>query len=225
MPFYNQVLVPFPPSKKRAKVDYETYLLAFDSMDHQWFTDKLKDLKLSQRQLAKKMEIDPASVSYMLRGKRKMSMLEAQSLADIFKVQTTEVMRKAGIAVTDDIQSIPIAGHAGRGSLVTLLPPGTHDMAQAPADTPRGSYCIQKRDISSANDAWLYFVSGTVNKPDDVLSKACLVALADGIMMMAIVHPGYKKDRYNLILMGNGHEVMENQDLKWASRVLWIQPT
>jgi hypothetical protein len=194
-------------------------------MVHQYFLVKLRDIGLSQRQLAKRMDMDPASISYMLRGKRKMSMEEAQQLGDILKVQTTEVMRKAGIAVTDDIVNIPIAGHAGRGSLVTLLPPGTHDMVQAPANTPKGSYCIQKRDISSANDAWLYFVSGTVNKPDDVQSKACLVALADGIMMMAIVHPGYKKDRYNLILMGNGHEVMENQDLKWASRVLWIQPT
>lgn len=194
-------------------------------IDHLWFVDKLRSLKLSQRQLAKMMGVDPASVSYMLRGKRNMSMGEAKEIAGYLNVNVTEVMRRAGINVTDDMGQIPIAGYITKGSLVSLLPPGTHDMVHAPADTPRGSYALQMRNVNSSRDGWLYFVSGVNVTPEDALDKACVVAMSDGSMIVAVVHKGYKKDLYNCLDFSNQDQVFENKEIKWASRILWIQPS
>ena len=46
-------------------------------MQTEWFKQKLAERKLSQRQLAKLMGLDPAAVSLMLRGQRKMTNEEA----------------------------------------------------------------------------------------------------------------------------------------------------
>lgn len=49
-------------------------------MNTRWFRDRLKGIKLSQRGLAKLLDGDAAAVSYMLRGKRKMSLQEANRI-------------------------------------------------------------------------------------------------------------------------------------------------
>lgn len=40
-------------------------------MNTKWFRDRLKGIELSQRGLAKLLDVDAAAVSYMLRGQRK----------------------------------------------------------------------------------------------------------------------------------------------------------
>lgn len=37
-------------------------------MNKAWFQNRLKELKISQRQLAHRISLDPAAVSYMLAG-------------------------------------------------------------------------------------------------------------------------------------------------------------
>ena len=80
-------------------------------MDTLWFKEKLKDKKLSQRGLAKLLEIDPAAVSLMFRGQRKMTPHEAHQISVILGVPILEVMRHAGIDVTEDVRKAPIAAH------------------------------------------------------------------------------------------------------------------
>ena len=107
-----------------------------------WFQERLKTLGISQRQLAKRIGLDPAALSYMLAGKRAMSMDEAKAIADIFLLPVTEVMRQAGIDVIDDVRKIPIAGYCTSDCSITMMPKGTHDMIVAPADAPSGSFAI-----------------------------------------------------------------------------------
>ena len=189
-----------------------------------WFKDKLRAVKLSQRQLAKKMGLDPASVSYMLSGKRRMTMDEARQIAGHILIGVTEVMRQAGIDVLDDVHKVPIAGYITAGGVVSLLPKGTHDVVTCPADVPKGSFAIQARIVNSANDGWLWFVSGRQEQAEDCTGKLTLLACKDGRMLCAIVKRGYKSGRYNLILMPDGG-VIENEEVAWCARVLWIQPT
>lgn len=189
-----------------------------------WFKDKLRAVKLSQRQLAKKMGLDPASVSYMLSGKRRMTMDEARQIASHLLIGVTEVMRQAGIDVLDDVHKVPVAGYVSAGAVVSLLPKGTHDVVTCPADVPSGSFAIQTRIVSSPSDGWLSFVSGMQEKPEDCAGKLTVLALKDGRMLQAIIKRGYKQGYYNLILMPEGG-VMENTEVAWCARILWIQPT
>lgn len=190
-----------------------------------WFQDQLARIKISQRTLAKRIGLDPAAVSYMFAGQRKMTMPEAKAIADVLMVPVTEVMRQAGIEVLDDVRKVPIAGYIGQGSVVTLLPSGTHDTVMAPADVPAGSFALQVRMVQTTFDGWLYFVAGIQEQPDAILDRLCVVALDDGRMLQGIVRRGYKRELYNLVLSPDGGAVLENQAISWAARVLWIQPT
>ena len=191
-----------------------------------WFQEKLRDLKLSQRQLAKKIDLDPAAVSLMFAGRRSMTMDEAKAIADILLVPVTEVMRQAGIEVLDDVRKVPIAGYIGSGAMVTLLPNGTHDMVIAPHDVPVGSFALQIRIVNDPRDGWINFVSGTQSTAAECMDKVCVVALKEGSLIHAVIKRGYKRDLYNLIVFLDGNQrVLENTEIAWAARVLWIQPT
>lgn len=191
-----------------------------------WFQERLRNLKISQRQLAKRINLDPAAVSYMFQGKRNMSMDEAKAIAEQLLVPVTEVMRQAGIEVLDDVRKVPVAGYVGTGGTVTLLPNGTYDFVHAPADTPNGSFALQVRMVNSPRDGWLCFVSGTQQSPADCLDKLCVVALKDGRMLCSVIKRGYKRELYNLILIYDAvPNVLENEEVTWAARIIWIQPT
>lgn len=195
------------------------------SINQSWFQERLRSLKMSQRTLAKKVGIDPAGMSYMLSGKRRMTMEEAREIAAHLMVNVTEVMRQAGIEVLDDVRKVPITGYIGARSLVTLLPNGTHDTIIAPADTPGGSFALQVRVVNSPSDGWIYFIAGVHESPQECLDKLCLVALSDGTLIKGIVKKGYKKDLYNLVLVHESEQqVLENREIAWVTRVLWIQP-
>jgi len=194
------------------------------SINKNWFTDKLKAIKLSQRGLAKKMEIDPAAISYMLSGKRDMSMDEAKSIAGIFGMPVTEVMRQAGIDVLDDIRRIPINGYITNDHSVTVLPKGTHDMVDAPSDMPDKSFALQYRDSAGPVDGWLTFISGELKPPEELVDDACMITLKDGRIVNGIIRRGYKKGLYNILLARFQQNVIENQDIAYANKILWIQP-
>lgn len=193
-------------------------------LNKSFFTDRLRAIKLSQRQLAKKIGLDPAAVSYMLSGKRRMTMPEAKAIADQILVPVTEVMRQAGIEVLDDVRKVPVAGYVGANSVVTMLPKGTHDMVIAPGDVPQGSFALQQRTPGNPVDGWLLFVAGQHQAPAELLDRLTVLATADGKMLLAMIRRGYKQKLYNLILMPD-NEVLENRDVAWAARVLWIQPS
>jgi hypothetical protein len=204
----------------------EAQHVGMGEMNKQWFVDRLRTIKLSQRQLAKQIGVDPASVSYMFSGKRRITMDEAQRIAGILLVPVTEVMRQAGIDVMDDVRKVPVSGYIGAGCNVTLLPNGTHDMVMAPADTPSGCFALQMRMVNSPGDGWLYFVEGSQQAPDTLLDKLCMAAIKDGRLLIGVLRRGYKRELHNLILAcGPEQEVLENREVIWASRALWIQPT
>lgn len=193
-------------------------------MDTLWFRDKLKDKKLSQRGLAKLIELDPAAVSLMLRGQRKMTPHEAHQISVILGVPILEVMRRAGIDVTEDVRKAPVAAHVDSQGLVVIMPNGTHDMSTSPGDCPVGTYAVQVRSHSSVKDGWLLFVTPTQGEPSEHIDQLCICATKAGQQLMGVVRRGYRRDTQNLILWPS-NETTFDADLAWVSPVLWIKPT
>jgi hypothetical protein len=66
-------------------------------IDTQWFKGLLSDRQISQRQLAFKMEMDPASMSLMLRGKRRMTLHDAEAMSRLLRVRVDEILFHAGV--------------------------------------------------------------------------------------------------------------------------------
>lgn len=192
-------------------------------MNTDWFRDVLAAKKLSQRRLAGLMELDPAAISLMLRGQRRMTPAEAHQMSVILGVKTTEVLRQAGIAVTDDVRNVKVTGYVDKDSVVTLFPKRTHDKIVGPADCPEGTYALQIRNPGTPKDGWVYFVSPAEDDPRAHLNQLCCVALDNGEHLVAIPQRGYRTGTYNLI-RSEANAVRTDVNIVWASRVLWIKP-
>lgn len=193
-------------------------------MNTRWFRDRLKGIELSQRGLAKLLDVDAAAVSYMLRGKRKMSLAEANRIAQILGVPASEVMRQAGIKVDDNIRRVPVSGVCDAAGHITMLAAKTHEKIVAPADVPADSFAVQVRSPGHTKDGWLFFVGSGQNDPREQIDSMCLCALQDGTQMLAYIRRGYRKDAYNLTLSTDNGKLLQDQHVTWASPVLWIKP-
>lgn len=192
-------------------------------MDTDYFKDALSAKKLSQRGLAKLMDLDQAAISLMFRGKRGMTPHEAHQVSQILGVPILEVMRRAGIEVTDDVHRSPIASHVDEKGVVHAMPPGTHDVVNSPADTPLGTYAVQCRANNSTRDGWLLFVSPTQSSPDQNVDRLCCFATTRGEHLMGIIRRGYRRDAHNVILWPSD-QTLTDVDLAWCSPVLWVKP-
>jgi transcriptional regulator with XRE-family HTH domain len=192
-------------------------------MNTQWFRERLQDKKLSQRGLAKMLDIDPAAASLMLRGKRRMTPHEAHQISVILGTPLNEVMRFAGIDVTEDIHNCPVIAHVNEHGAVTLMPPGTHDLAKGPADCPVGTYAVQVRSHASIKDRWMLFVTPAQRSAEKNLDLLCLVATTDGKQVLAVVRRGYRRDTCNLVLWPS-MEILSDAQIAWTSTVQWIKP-
>jgi hypothetical protein len=192
-------------------------------MNTQWFRDRLKDKKISQRGLAKLLEIDPAAASLMLRDMRKMTSHEAHQIAQILGLPLNEIMRQAGIEVIDDVSRVPITSFMDEEGNVSLMAARTYDTVVGPADCPSGTYAIQVRSPATVKDGWLLFVSPTQGPSAEFIDKLCSTATAEGKQLVGVVRRGYRRETHNLILWPSNN-VASDVNVVWSSNVLWIKP-
>lgn len=193
-------------------------------MNTEWFRQVLASKKLSQRRLAALMELDPAAISLMLRGQRRMTNEEAHQMGIILGVKTTEVLRQAGIAVSDDVRHVKVTGHIDEDAVVTLFPKRTHDKVVGPADCPEGTYALQTRTPGHPKDGWMIFVSPAEDDPRAHLGQICCVALENGEHVIAFIQRGYRSGTFNLIQASTGKALRTDCNVVWASRIIWIKP-
>lgn len=148
---------------------------------------------------------------------------EAHQLSVLLGAPLNEVMRAAGIEVTEDVKRVPIASHVDEHGVVVTMPPGTHDTVMGPADLPIGTYAIQVRSHASVQDGWLLFVTPAQRPAIDNADQLCLVATTEGKQRLAIVRRGYRRDTHNLIVWPS-MELLADAQAAWTSTVLWIKP-
>jgi transcriptional regulator with XRE-family HTH domain len=186
---------------------------------------RIRDLKLTQRALADHLGADAATVSMLLRGKRRITPAEAKQIAGFLKLPIGEVLRLFGVDVSED-PKVPIIGHCTTEGLVTLLAPGAQDRAAGPADLPRDARAIQVRAPFAPGDGWILFCEGTQSDPSENLGRLCLAATATGELTIGVIARGYQSGRFNIttrfFTLG---APLENLSLVWASRVFWIRPS
>jgi transcriptional regulator with XRE-family HTH domain len=193
-------------------------------MNTDWFRQQLAARKLSQRGLAKLMDLDPAAVSLMLRGQRRMTNEEAHRISGLIGASITEVLRQAGIEVNDDIRRVKVTGYIDCEFYVNLFPRRTYDKVVGPADCPEGTYALQMRCPSSPKDGWMMFVSPAEGDPKDHVGQLCCIALEDGKHAVAHLNRGYRSGAFNLVTQ-LGQSLMTDAKVVWASQILWIKPS
>lgn len=193
------------------------------SIDREWFLERLQGRKISQRGLAKHLGLDPAAITLVFQGRRKITNSEAQQIASLLGVSVAEILRRAGVPASDDVRRVAIAGIIGEDAKVNFLPEQTHDMVVCPADVPATGFALQVRSATNYKDGWLYFLSGEKLKPDGLIDKFVVAVTSDGRTHVCVLRRGYKAATFNLMLICT-KTVLENETLAWVSPVVWIKP-
>jgi DNA-binding transcriptional regulator YdaS (Cro superfamily) len=187
-----------------------------------WFRAQLAEREMSMRGLAKKLSLDPASVSLMLRGMRKMTNVEAHAIASIFGVPMTEVLRQAGVPVTDDVHTVALTGVVDGSARVRSI--ASKARQQVPPDVPGDGFALQVRCPTSTTDGWLIVCAPTVVEPQAALERLAVLHLENGDRVMGTLRKGYEPGLFNVVATFPAPVSAENQSITGANLVLWIRP-
>lgn len=194
-------------------------------IDSAWFVQRLADRRLSQRQLARLMGMDPSAVSLMFRGKRRMTVDEAAQIAVLLQSTTTEVMEAAGVPITGG-GKVPITGYLMPDSSVRLEAEGLHDTVDSPPGLPADAVAIQARTARSAADTldgWIYFMGAEHGQPERAVGSLACCAVQGNGLLLAHVRRGYRAGAFNLTDLAGREQT--NVALAWASPILWVRTT
>lgn len=161
-----------------------------------WFRNRLVDKRLSQRQLARVIGVDPAAVSLMLRGKRKMDVSEAGAIAKALGVPVDEVLRHAGVDVrgVEANGSVPVVGWVDDQGVVTM------ERAMGPTVVPflggagaSDGVVALRIQTNERMDGWLVFYREVARQGVslEAQGRLCVVELESGQKLLRAVRRGY----------------------------------
>lgn len=191
-------------------------------INQRWFTTKLEDKQLSQRQFAKKLGLDPSAVTLLFQGKRAMKMSEAAQIASLLGVPVSEVLQNAGVDPNQGgSREISVIGYIdGQGELHAE---SNRHKVPAPVAMPDNCVAVQCRTSMSSQehmDGWiLYYEQPNGRIGDNSIGRFCIVKLKGGVQMLAYVKRGYKPNTYNLF--GTVH--IMDAELEYSTPILWIK--
>lgn len=159
-----------------------------------WITDNLSRLQLSQRALATRMNVDPASFSKTLNGTRRLQIDEATKLAGIFGCKLGEVLENFGLTKKDGVATVELVGCFDGGGLVT--PHDWNARVHDIFDPEIPKICLQSH-VGGVMDGWMYFFK--IEKTKIQLDQAAMFALADGTEVVGYAKRGYLPGEYRIL--------------------------
>lgn len=187
-----------------------------------WFIRLLDERQISQRALARSMDMDASAVNLMLNGKRRMSAAEAGEVARLLGVAIEEVLRHAGVDVPVNVEkSVPVVGWVNDQMEARYGRPKGPQTAVAPPDCPKGCQALRVQ-ARGFMDGWLVFFFPTEGISLEAVGRLCLAQAADSdTKRLAIVGRGYEAGYHTLTSPRGGepHHVR----LRSASPVLWMR--
>lgn len=197
-------------------------------IDGRWFTSTLRDRRISQRQLAKLMGVDPASIHRLFTGKRPMRLDEATALSKLLDKPVGEILDHAGVPL-QTADTVPVAGWVDGVGEVHLEPDEQTERVPGLAGMAGNTFALRAQTGGTALqflDGWLFYVELPLRNGEigsDVIGRYCLVELESGARLMRWVRRGYKRGTWNLD--GNfGAPSIASATLTAATPVLGIRP-
>jgi transcriptional regulator with XRE-family HTH domain len=202
--------------------------------NYKWFSNLIRDRKYSQRELAKRLEMDPSSLSLLLHGKRRMRVEQASEIANALGVPVADVMRHGGASNVPTAGNdsrvnapLPLVGWADGDSRVTLDWSRTEPTVAIPGAFPAGACAIQWRSAQTAAevfDGWIAVVLPPIEADaEDMIDRFCLVGIKGAsVPVVRKVRRGYTPGHYTLI--NHFGEPTHDVELAWYSPILAMKP-
>lgn len=172
--------------------------------NYKWFKDTLSDRRLSQRELAKRLDMDPGGLNRRLKGKSRLQLADASKIATILEVPVADVLRNAGVDMRDLAKEggqVAITGwvdseltvHAGKpkGASTVEAPP-------IPLEDLKALRFVTAASVADAFDGAVAFYREGPGVPAEAIGRPCVVTTATGARLLRVLRPGYSRGRYNL---------------------------
>lgn len=184
-------------------------------VDKQWFTNKIQDKKISQRQLAGRIDIDPSALSLILSGKRKLGMLEAARISDELGAPIEQVLNRAGIEMPNQGTTVPVVGMVNGSGRVTMGKVEGEKLAPMPP-----GLSTEAKALRMHNGWTLYYVPGS-RVDAEAVGSVSVAGTVDGEIIVGCLKRASSPGKWNL--EGFFGEGVNTARLEWASRVEWIK--
>jgi transcriptional regulator with XRE-family HTH domain len=189
-------------------------------MNSQWFQDRIKAEGKSQRALARVLGIDPAQVTHLFRGRRRMQLDEASTIAQFLGVQVEEVLRHAGLPVSGGSRKVKLAGYVDEHGELHLSDAPESDV-EAPALAPEGTIAVRMRTSEMLMRNALVFFRPAAGVDPAAIGRLSVVRIGGGPWLLRSISPGVEPGTYDLA--GQRGDIVGAR-LSAAAPVLWIRP-
>lgn len=181
----------------------------------QWLSTRLIEKQISQRKLSSLLNIDSASFSRTIAGKRRLQIHEANAIANFFDVPLQEVLDRFGLA-SGKIKQVDLVGTIdGDGKFTPLknsvkvksIPQGEHLEA------------VQWR-VDNALDGFVFHIEKEIVPVET--DKLGLLHFADGSSIVGVAMRGYLPHLYRVSTINNGK--LEDVEVLSMNRVKAVLP-
>ena len=197
--------------------------------NYKWFEHLLKDAQLSQRELARRLNLDPGGLNRRLKGRARLKLEEAAEIARLFNVPVDDVLTNAGVDISEQEakkgKAVPMVGWIdGEMGVHVEKVKGLRSVAAPPVPIAGLKALRFQTAMSQVDelDGGIVYYRPTGDVDPDAIGKQCVVTLATGETALLVVRPGYQRGRYNLTNRATG-QTETDVVLESAARVVWIQ--
>jgi transcriptional regulator with XRE-family HTH domain len=162
-----------------------------------WFRQQLALRRLSQRKLARFLELDPSAITLTLKGKRRMQLDEASRIAVFLGVPVEQVLKNAGLALEQNQpRLVALYGAVNRDSQIEFFDDQT--TVEVPPALPSAVVAVVVMNHDSLiHRALAYFLLEDSINPG-AIGRLSIARLRDGRMFFSRIEPGSRSGLYNL---------------------------
>lgn len=193
------------------------------NIDKSWFQHRMDERRLTIRGMAKQLGTSPSTVSLMLRGISKIPETFLPQLADMFGVDSVEILKRAGAPLVDQKRTVPVAFAMLEDRTVVKLSEDEQFVTAAPFDTRTSGFGVQIR-APGIYERWIVYGSGQKMSAAKAAGHLCVYQNTDGKMYIAVLKAGFKPGTYDSVSAFNDGTVVSDVQVDWAMPVTWIKP-
>jgi len=200
-------------------------------INSRWFKLRLIEKGLSQRDLAKRLGVEPSALNHMVNGRRSINKEYLDTIAKLLGLTLPELL--AGLKHTETTPEahgeLEIAGWID-GALIVHK---GHPKGPRNAPNPQAGASVESIEVLRCQtmgsqfdgiDGALVYYYPTNRVDPDSLQRLCIVEIGSkgGVRAMRVVKRGYSVGRYNLALF-NGVISEEDCEITSSAPVMWMK--